>query len=137
MSHPFAIPLYVSHSGTVRISGASESKKVASCALHFLSQDLGPVDFFYIGANAGQQAMKAMGILRYTVEKYTEGKTTVLFQPNRVQTETQDHADRSKTLLVDAVYWRTYAVGAVQLADLLKSSNALKSTIPAVPPVAQ
>lgn len=106
--NPISIPVYAPHSGTIRISGSTESKKAASCALHYLSQQVSPIDFFYIGANAGQQAMKAMGIFRYTFERATGEQCTILFQPNRVQTRAKAFPDSKEEILIDAVYWRAY-----------------------------
>lgn len=122
--HPaFEIPVYAPHPGTVRISGATDCKKAASCALHYLSQGL-TVDFFYIGANAGQQAMKAMGILRYILERATDQKTTVLFQPNRVLTETKDRTNPELLVKVDGVYWRAYPMSLVNVQQLQETQHA-------------
>ena len=118
MSNPLVIPVYVTHPGTIRVSGATECKKAASCALHYLSQNILPIDFFYVGANAGQQAMKAMGIFRYTFERATEGETTLLFQPNRVQTRALVRDGTNAEMLIDAVYWRTYVITTAFLKEM-------------------
>jgi hypothetical protein len=114
MSHNLVIPVYESHPGTIRISGSTESKKAAACALHYLAQGVDPIDFFYVGANAGQQAMKAMGIFRYTFERSND-KFTLLFQPNRVQTPAKVRQDSSEETLIDACYWRAYPISLASL----------------------
>lgn len=101
------IPIYQPHAGTVKISGATESIKAAKCALHYLGNNVSPIDFFYVGANAGQQAMKAMGIFRYLVESTANGKATVFFQPNRVRTRLTN-PQAGGVEVIDAVYWRAY-----------------------------
>lgn len=108
------IPLYVVHPGTVKIAGHTECKLAAKCALHHLSRNIGPIDFFYVGANAGQQAMKAMGIMRYLLEQTTEGKSTVFFQPNRVRTQS---FQAGSTDTIDAVYWRVYVLPTEKLTE--------------------
>lgn len=122
MSTPIVIPIYEPHAGTIRISGATESKGAASCALHYLGQEISPIDFFYIGANAGQQAMKAMGIFRYTFERATEGTYTILFQPNRVQTKAKVRDGTDAEMLIDAVYWRSYPVSIEALNEMMVKS---------------
>lgn len=115
------IPFYVSHPGTVRIAGHTEALSAAKCALHFLGHAITPIDFFYVGANAGQQAMKAMGIMRYIVESTTQQKATVIFQPNRVRTEVAQGAQTGAPQIIDAVYWRAFLVDNEELAKLVIS----------------
>ncbi len=116
-----AIPLYDPHPGTIRISGGTDCRKAAKCALYFLKRGITDVDFFYIGANAGQQAMKAMGIMRNFLEEATEGKCTVLFQPNRVQTNVKDAEQPGVVIVKDAVYWRAYIIRASELQNILRN----------------
>lgn len=108
------IPFYEPHPGTIKISGATESIKAAKCALHYLGNQVSPIDFFYIGANAGQQAMKAMGIFRYLVEQTAKEQATVLFQPNRVRTRLAQPIGGTVSV-IDAVYWRAYLFNRAEL----------------------
>lgn len=115
------LKLYEPHVGTVRVSGSTDCRKAAKCALFFLQRKAAQVDFFYIGANAGQQAMKAMGIMRNLLESATEGRITVLFQPNRVQTEVMDLIDPTIVTVKDAVYWRAYVLRADELPNIVRN----------------
>jgi hypothetical protein len=108
---------YIIHDGTVRIAGGTDCKKAAKCALHFLRKGIKVVDFFYLGANAGQQAMKAMGLMRLIFETATEGKMTVVFQPNAAKTMVRDQAT-FQDVEKDAVYWR---VSVIAIEDLEKA----------------
>lgn len=114
------IPRYTPHPATIKISGGTNCRNAAKCALFFLNRQVGPhVDFFYIGANAGQQAMKAMGIMRRCLEEATEGKATVVFQPNHVQTLVRDEITGLDAYKV-AVYWRAFVVKTQAFDDLIK-----------------
>lgn len=56
---------YAHGSGTINIAGRTTPGGAASCALHFLSDPkIKVVEFLSIGANAGQQAAKAMACMR-------------------------------------------------------------------------
>jgi len=99
------IEKYKNHDGTIIISRTSVCRKVAKCALHYFLNNKKKIDFFYIGASAGQQAAKSMGLFRYMLEEYSDNKLTVYFQPNRVQTYVTD--DKRWT---DGIVWRAVIV---------------------------
>lgn len=99
------IERYQNHDGTIIVSRVSTCRKVAKCALHYFLNGKKDIDFFYIGASAGQQAAKSMGLFRYMLEGYSDNKLTVYFQPNRVQTFVED--DQRWT---DAIAWRAVVV---------------------------
>ena len=105
------IPVYKPHEGTVKISGSTVPRGAGRCAFYYLQRGL-PVEFFCIGANANQQAMKAMGIFMNMVnenEEFKKRRLSVAFQPLRFMTDTidirtQDHRDK------DATVWKTFLV---------------------------
>ena len=97
------IETYVSHEGTIRISGSTVPKKAGKCARHFLERGITPIDFFCIGANANQQATKAMGVFSYMTKNY-DG-LEIAFQPLRFMVETIDPTSQQKELK-DAIVWR-------------------------------
>ena len=107
-------PNYVNHEGTIKISGGTDCKKAAKCALHFLRKEIKNIEFFYLGANAGQQAMKAMGLMRLMLETATDGKMTVVFQPNATMTVVQDQTT-FENVQKDAVFWRAMVVNIEDL----------------------
>jgi hypothetical protein len=105
MSDPI-IPLYVSHEGTIRISGSTAPRKSGVCALSFLEKGFKTIDFMCIGANANHQATKGMSVFCYMVDQNMKGKLTVAFKPLRFQTETT-HPVTGEKKLKDCTIWRT------------------------------
>lgn len=114
MNNLSVLPRYTPHEGTVKISGSTTPRSAGKCAYYYLGRGL-KVEFFCIGANANQQAMKAMGIFMNLVNndpKYQDTKVSVAFQPLRFTTDTviqgsEQHKDK------DATVWRTYLVQLV------------------------
>jgi stage V sporulation protein SpoVS len=103
------IPAYTEREGTVKISGITQPRKAGRCAYFYLRKGL-PVEFFAIGANANQQAMKSMGVFIELVESDDSYKgRTVAFQPRRFRTHTVDNEtaiEKDK----DATVWQTFLV---------------------------
>lgn len=101
------IARYDEHEGTIKIAGSTLPKGAGRCAFHYLQKSIFPIDFMCIGANAGQQATKAMGIFRHMVDNNPDMKgLAVAFQPFLYKTETidphtQERKDKSVTI------WRT------------------------------
>ena len=101
------VPLYADHPGTIKIAGATSPKGAGWCAFRYLQKSLLPIDFMCIGANANQQATKAMGIFCFIVNNAEEFNTVeVAFQPLMFRTSTTDPItkqvkDKSVTI------WRT------------------------------
>src|ERR1051326_2455893 len=83
------LQIYNSHPGTVRISGKTPPKAAACCAFSYLQNGVDPIDFQYIGGNAGQQAMKSMTILAHIIENEMKN-AQVAFRPLRFLTQTKD-----------------------------------------------
>lgn len=102
--------LYVSHDGTIRISGGTVPRDAGKCAMHYLEQGKHNIDFLCIGANANQQATKSMGVFMLLFERNPDNKgKTLAFRPLRFRVMTEDrqtHASFSK----DATAWRTVVV---------------------------
>ena len=108
---PDQIPLYVENPRTVRISARSEALRTAMYALGLCGSSPAPVEFLYIGASAGQQAAKAMGIFRYKVDEAFDGQKTAVFHPNRVKVILNDPEQSH----VDAFVWRAFVVPVASL----------------------
>jgi hypothetical protein len=103
------LPLYVPHDGTVKISGTTQPRGAGRCAYYYLRRGW-PVEFFCIGANANQQAMKSMGVFGELVKEDPEYKGKfVAFVPERVRTSTLDGSGHEKDK--DATVWKTVLVG--------------------------
>lgn len=100
-----SIPLYVDTPSTIKIAGGTLPKGAGKCAFHYLLRRNFPIDFMCIGANANQQATKAMGVFRYMVEHDPSmSNIGVAFQPFHYKTVTHDTTgDREKSVTV----WRT------------------------------
>jgi len=99
---------YVEHAGTIRVAGFSKPLRLAQCAQGLLSAGVTPIEFFYIGGNAGQQAGKAMTIFAYQIGCESNQKVEALFRPFRVMTTTVDGEQHSKEK--DASVWRLVLV---------------------------
>lgn len=107
------IEIYKPHPGTLKIAGGTIPKKAGICAYHYFHRGITPIDFFVIGANANQQAMKAMGVFKFRAEEESrladKGECplfTISFAPLRFHTVTENettHEEKEK----DAVVWRT------------------------------
>jgi len=85
----------------MRISGKTIPKRAAQSAYMLITKDNLMPDFFYIGGNAGQQAMKAMSTLRYKFA-LSNPDLTLTFVPVRVLCEIKENDMKVK----DAVVWR-------------------------------
>lgn len=85
--------IYRDHAGTIRIAAHTDCTRAAKCALHYALNDRQPIDFLFLGANAAQQATKAMSCFADMMREATEGKKTVLFEPIHVLVETPEPKD--------------------------------------------
>lgn len=99
---------YCEHPGTIRVAGISKPLRLAQCAQGLMTAAISPIEFFYIGGNAGQQATKAMTILAYQIKCETNGNVEALFHPTRVVTCTVDEGQHEKEK--DATVWRLVLV---------------------------
>ena len=105
---PPEIPVYVEHAGTIRISGKTDPRRASKCAMHNLNNAVSPIEFLCIGANANQQATKAIGTFMYNVQRQFP-KFLVAFQPLRYMVKTQDVVTNAEKLK-DATVWFTVMV---------------------------
>ena len=104
--HTFEIPFYVETKATLKISRITDPQKAGRSAHHNLIQGHLP-EFLCIGANANNQAMKSMSVLRYIVE--TSSKATVAFQPFRCKVHLTDRVTKI-TEPYDAIVWKTLVI---------------------------
>jgi len=109
------IPIYEPHEGTLKISGQTPARKAAKCAFHNYTEGKTPLEFFFIGANAGQQAMKATGIFRHILERETCHVFTVLYQPRRVRVKLKD------SRLIEGALWVAYVVERFKNTEPVKN----------------
>lgn len=100
---PDEVEIYVPHDGTIKISGATIPKRAGKCAYHFLERGLPIIDFFCIGANANQQAMKSMGVFLHMTKKYMQ--VEVSFQPLRYLVQITNKVTNAIEIK-DSVVWR-------------------------------
>lgn len=89
--------LYVNHPGTVLVSGKSEVGKVARYIVHLVEKKTEPIEIFFIGANAGQQAYKACAVASIIAEE--ELKIHMSFITKRAKTKTEQRDVTGKVLL--------------------------------------
>lgn len=105
---------YVPHEGTLKISGKTIPGKAAGRASSLLKRDdIENIDFFLIGGNANQQAMKAMGLFRVFLEDDTDGRNTLAFTPLHVRTMA-DNLAHTEQMSMDATVWRTVILNQEQ-----------------------
>ena len=97
---------YVIGEGTIKVSGSTIPKRAGKCAFFYLKNGKQPIDFFCIGANANQQAMKAMGVFLHIVSESYGEDLSVAFRPLRYKTMTNDIYTNEKKYK-DCVVWRT------------------------------
>jgi hypothetical protein len=98
---------YIEHKGTVRVSGRTLPKTAGCRAFSYFQQGYDVIDFFYIGANAGHQAVKAMTVFSHIV-KNEKPNIKVTFEPLRILTLTNDESGNQKEK--DATVWRAVFV---------------------------
>ena len=96
-----SLHMYVPNERTMKVSGKTIPIKAAQAAHSILNQNNLMPEFFYIGGNAGQQAMKAMSILRYRFALESPD-LTLAFVPVRVLCQIKEDEQ-----LKDAVVWRS------------------------------
>lgn len=98
-------PIYVEHEGTIRVAGISRPLLLAQCAQALITNGVPVIEFFFIGANAGHQAAKAMTILAYQIEQEHKGRVTATFRPCRYLTITHEgQVPKEK----DASVWKLF-----------------------------
>lgn len=118
---PINLPLYVPHPGTVKVSSSTMPRKAAFCAMAFMEERRPDVEFLFIGAAAGQQALKAVGILCDLFENKWQSEFVLVFRPMRFRTTILPTTPTELPRDVDAQVWRAVVL------DLGILSNAGKS----------
>lgn len=118
------IPEYVTHPGTIRVSGMTNPRDAAACAMHMLMDDtINSVDFSCIGANANQQAAKAMCILLHQFSAKFDGTDVGLaFQPLLFSTKTALFNDKSADHVKGCTIWRVVMFTA-SITSIPKDKN--------------
>ena len=99
--------LYVPHPGTLKIGGATRPPKAALCAVRFYERGQVPVDFLFLGGNAGQQAVKACAWAQKLM--LSDKGLKVGFVPMRVRVETVDPDTQARMDKVGFI-WRMFVV---------------------------
>jgi len=99
-------PMYVYNERTVSIGGSTNVNNTAVYALDLCAKYDKPVEFLFIGASAGQQASKIMGVFRYKIDEAFAGNKTAMFRPNRVRVKLRTPEGE----IVDAICWEAFVV---------------------------
>lgn len=107
MTETNQLEAYKPHEGTVLISKFTRPNKAAGCIERYIAHEKSPIDIFYIGANAGQQAMKTMGIVAFNTNLRTRGKLAVVYTPRRVRTLVEN-----ENVWKDATVWTLFLLDA-------------------------
>jgi len=95
--------LYQFHPGSLKISGKTKSHSAGRYAANLWRSGKRPVDFVYLGGNAGQQADKAAHAMMMELAKLFN--IIVGFVPMRVMVKTEPD-ENGKTHIKDAFVWR-------------------------------
>ncbi len=107
---------YVTHSGTVRISGQTSPRAAASCALQLLKAETWPLEFLFIGANAGQQATKAMAFLAFIHDRqYSDSE--IAFRPSAYWVMSTDRSNNDAPVKRLATVWKVVLVQKAQVHE--------------------
>lgn len=95
--------LYKFHDGSIRVSGRSQVFPTAFAAYKEFGKGTRPIEFIFLGANAGQQAFKICMTAKREIEKYF--KLKVVFVPlwHTVLTDSKENQPGS---IKDAQIWR-------------------------------
>lgn len=113
------LPEYLCHGGTLKISGSTVPRKAAWRAFSLLEAKVKNVEFLFIGASAGQQTVKSIGILSDLFSERYYGEFIVVFQPMRFKTTI---ANTEKE--VDAQVWRSFVIDMNAQAVLTNDSQS-------------
>lgn len=111
--------MYEPHSGTLKIAGSTDPGKAAGKAICLLKEEgIDIIDFFLVGGNANQQAMKAMSLFRIFLEDDMKGQLTLAFTPLHVRTMARNHENTGE-MKIDATVWRTVMLTVEQSMKVL------------------
>lgn len=117
------LPLYAAHEGTMRVGGATVPRKAAWRALALLEGKVPNVEFLFIGASAGQQSLKAIGILCDLYDRKYREEYVLVFRPMRYRTLI-DGTEKE----VDAQVWRAYVIDLSYLCKLIPADASEPQT---------
>jgi stage V sporulation protein SpoVS len=112
---PLDLPTYVTHAGTVKVAGGTVPRKAAWCAFAFMEERRVNVEFLFIGASAGQQALKAIGILTEIFESRWGTDYALVFRPMRFKTAIHSQTEQVPDREVDAQVWRAHVLDLSKL----------------------
>lgn len=96
-------------------------RKAAFCAMAFLDERRPDVEFLFIGAAAGQQALKAVGILSDLFENKWRSEFVLVFRPMRFRTTIMPTTPTEAPRDVDAQVWRAVVLDLSIIANAHKS----------------
>lgn len=110
-------PIYVFHQGSIRVSGKSQAFKTGLSAFYEWRKGTRPVEFVFLGGNAGHQAYKAAGVAKREIEAICHIKVAFIPMWSSVITETVEehytkthhvktHVQDSSGVVKDLSIWR-------------------------------
>lgn len=114
------LQIYQPHSGTVRISGRTPPASAARHARDTLRGEANRfTDFLFIGANAGQQAAKAAGLLAQFIHEQTEGTIAVAYFLHRylvrLEPKKENPPVHDGVKMVEGYVWRAMLINTETL----------------------
>jgi len=87
------LPIYETHGGTIRVGGGTPAFQCGLAAFHQFRKGTRPVEFSFIGANAGQQAIKAANVAIRAIRTYTNESWGIIPLWCNVKTKKPDGAE--------------------------------------------
>jgi hypothetical protein len=116
---------YVPHAGTIKVAGSTPTSKAAFCALACFEKGHVPLDFLFIGANAGQQATKAAGLFNNLIYQKTGGKCVVVYYPQRVELAlVSEESAPAVEKLVESTVWTAVIIEYEMMTTLCRTNVA-------------
>lgn len=125
--------LYKFHAGSIRVSGKSQVFKTGLSAFHEWMNGTRPIEFVFIGANAGQQALKASVVAKREIEGATKHRIGFVPLWSTVVTDPRENeAGCEKDILILRLVKLPPSKNA--LAKMRKAKNAQETASKEVKP---
>lgn len=127
------LELYRSHEGTIRVGGNTAVHPAAARAWHCFDEGTPAIEFLFMGANAGHNAMKIMNLFMQMVERNTQGEVAVSFQPVRFITIVNNEKLKDDDSIRQCVVWRTVVHQKLEIIPNDNDTEEEKGSAPSTP----